>query len=231
MTAPPPTLTLGSVAVFGQLAASKRDILGPWVFDHDTAEAVSILEGLRARLGDGVRVTHADGAGIPARVVASMFDRMDPTVVNTPDDYDDEAAIAAAVDLAAASDVAIVVVGQRQNQIGENASSGTLDLPQAYQRARALTRKPFKFTVTGPHMLAKTLIDKDGERAVRVSYKPTLQKQIAESAFMQQRAAGISPDEIPEEDQMELVNLVWNAPESDVLTVGPVFEYPYNWLP
>jgi formylmethanofuran dehydrogenase subunit E len=79
--------------------------------------------------------------------------------------------------------------------------------------------------------LAVTLIDKDGERAVRVSYKPTLQKQIAESAFMQQRAAGISPDEIPEEDQMELVNLVWNAPESDILAVGPVFEYPYNWLP
>jgi 5-methyltetrahydropteroyltriglutamate--homocysteine methyltransferase len=39
-------------------------------------------------------------------------------------------------------------------------SSGTLDLPQAYQRARALTKKPFKFTVTGPHMLAKTLLDK-----------------------------------------------------------------------
>jgi formylmethanofuran dehydrogenase subunit E len=35
--------------------------------------------------------------------------------------------------------------------------------------------------------LAVTVIDKDGERAVRVSYKPTLQKQIAASAFMQQR--------------------------------------------
>ena len=79
--------------------------------------------------------------------------------------------------------------------------------------------------------LAVTLIDKDGERAIRVSYKPTLQKQIAGSAFMQQRAAGISPDEIPEADQMELVNLVWNAPESDVLIVGDVVDYPYNWLP
>ncbi len=79
--------------------------------------------------------------------------------------------------------------------------------------------------------LAVTLIDKGSDRAVRVSYKPTLQKQIAESAFMQQRAAGISPDEIAEEDQMELVNLVWNAPESNILTVGDVFDYPYNWLP
>ncbi len=36
---------------------------------------------------------------------------------------------------------------------------GGLDLPLACARAKALARKPFKFTVTGPHMLAKTLID------------------------------------------------------------------------
>jgi 5-methyltetrahydropteroyltriglutamate--homocysteine methyltransferase len=38
--------------------------------------------------------------------------------------------------------------------------SGTLDLPLACARARALTHRPFKFTITGPHMLAKTLLDK-----------------------------------------------------------------------
>jgi formylmethanofuran dehydrogenase subunit E len=79
--------------------------------------------------------------------------------------------------------------------------------------------------------LAFTLIDKESDRAVRVSYKPMLQKEIAESAFMQQRAAGISPDEIPEADQMALVNLVWNAPEGDVLTIGEVVPYVHNWLP
>jgi 5-methyltetrahydropteroyltriglutamate--homocysteine methyltransferase len=36
---------------------------------------------------------------------------------------------------------------------------GTLDLPDACRQARRLTDKPFKFTVTGPHMLAKTLLD------------------------------------------------------------------------
>ena len=79
--------------------------------------------------------------------------------------------------------------------------------------------------------LAVTLIDKNSNRAVRVSYKPTLQKQIAASAFMQQRAAGYQPDEIPEADQMELVNLVWGAREADVLTMGEVFSYDCNWLP
>ena len=79
--------------------------------------------------------------------------------------------------------------------------------------------------------LAFTLIDKDSNRAVRVSYRPTLQKQIAASAFMQQRAAGYQPDEIPEADQMELVDLVWNGPEADIVTVGEVFAYDHNWLP
>jgi len=37
--------------------------------------------------------------------------------------------------------------------------AGTLDLPQACARARRLASKPFKFTLTGPHMLAKTLVD------------------------------------------------------------------------
>jgi 5-methyltetrahydropteroyltriglutamate--homocysteine methyltransferase len=36
---------------------------------------------------------------------------------------------------------------------------GTLDLPQACARAKKLTDRPFKFTLTGPHMLAKMLYD------------------------------------------------------------------------
>jgi 5-methyltetrahydropteroyltriglutamate--homocysteine methyltransferase len=39
-------------------------------------------------------------------------------------------------------------------------SAGTLDLPRACARARQLASKPFKFTLTGPHMLAKSLINK-----------------------------------------------------------------------
>lgn len=75
------------------------------------------------------------------------------------------------------------------------------------------------------------LIEKDSNRAVRVVFTSKLQKQISESAFMQQRAAGIAPDEIPMEDQMELVNLVWDAPKEESLQVGEVFEYPGVWIP
>src|SRR5256712_8648332 len=37
---------------------------------------------------------------------------------------------------------------------------GTLDLPSACSRARALASRPFKFTLTGPHRLAKMLLNR-----------------------------------------------------------------------
>ncbi len=79
--------------------------------------------------------------------------------------------------------------------------------------------------------LAVTLIERTTNRAIRVSYKPTLQKQIGASAFMTKRGQGIEPDDIPEAEQLELVDLIWNAPEADILTLGEVFAFERDWLP
>ena len=117
------------IAVIGQLAASQRDTLGPWVFSYDASETVTILDGIRARAGDGVEVTYEAGVGIPERTYPSMFDAMDSVVEHTADDHDDDAGMAAAVEAASSAEVAVVVIGQRQNQIGEKASNDTLDLP------------------------------------------------------------------------------------------------------
>ena len=79
--------------------------------------------------------------------------------------------------------------------------------------------------------LAVTLVERASNRAIRVSYKPTLQKRIGESAFMVKRGQGIEPDNIPEAEQLELVDLVWNAPETDVLTLGEIFPFGRDWVP
>jgi beta-glucosidase len=50
------TSSLTSIAVLGPLAASPRDTLGPWCFDHDLTETVTVLDGIRTHLGDAVRV-------------------------------------------------------------------------------------------------------------------------------------------------------------------------------
>ena len=79
--------------------------------------------------------------------------------------------------------------------------------------------------------LAVTIIERASNRAVRVSYKPTLQKQIGASAFMIKRGEGVEPDQIPEPEQMELVDLIWNAPEADVLIIGEIFQFEREWFP
>ena len=60
-------------AVLGPLADSRRDTIGPWVFDQDNDETVTVLAGLRARLGEGTRVDFAPGVrpGQPSRFIAS----------------------------------------------------------------------------------------------------------------------------------------------------------------
>lgn len=79
--------------------------------------------------------------------------------------------------------------------------------------------------------LAVTVVERATNRAVRVSYKPTLAKRISESAFMVKRGQGLEPDQIAEAEQMELVDLVWNAPEADVLSIGEVFQFERDWFP
>jgi beta-glucosidase len=117
------------IAVIGPLADSPRDVLGAWVFDHDIEEAVTILAGIRERAGEEVEVEYAPGVLPGARLFPSMFDRMDHGLTAWAKNIDEEAELALAVELATAAEVAIVVVGQSQNMIGEFASSATLDLP------------------------------------------------------------------------------------------------------
>lgn len=120
---------ISRIALIGQLAESERDTLGPWVFGSQVAGTISILSGLRAALGPSVKVDVAPGAGIPEREHRSFMDANDPTVAITAPDYDDDSAIDAAVAMAGDAGVAIVVVGQRQNQSGELASTDSLSLP------------------------------------------------------------------------------------------------------
>ncbi len=48
--------------------------------------------------------------------------------------------------------------------------AGTLNLPIPCARAKALAGRPFKFTLTGPHMLAKTLHDRHYRDAEKLAY-------------------------------------------------------------
>jgi beta-glucosidase len=121
---------LKSIAVIGPLADSARDTVGPWVFDQDDKETVTVLAGIRAKVGSGVRVDYSPGVGIPPRLYASIFDQGKLWPSNQ---VRDDAEFKRAVDMARSADVAIMVLGEAQNMIGEQASRSSLDLPGRQQ--------------------------------------------------------------------------------------------------
>ena len=124
-----PLTSPGSIAVIGPLADSRRDILGPWVFDFDLDETVTVLDGIRNRAGDGAEVRYAPGIRPAHRTFPSMFDMFADNAPADPPGFDDDAELAHAVTLAREADVALVVLGEWQNMIGEAASRSSLELP------------------------------------------------------------------------------------------------------
>jgi beta-glucosidase len=125
---------ISSIAVVGPLGDTKRDMLGPWSLAGRPEEAVSILEGIRAKTRPGVRVEHARGGEI-RRVYPSIFDMLVPGPKPTPLTPEQNAAeLRAAVDLAKRSDLTVLVLGEAENMAGEVASRSTIELPGMQQR-------------------------------------------------------------------------------------------------
>ncbi|MEO6568576.1 MAG: beta-glucosidase BglX [Opitutaceae bacterium] len=120
---------LKSLAVIGPLADAPRQTLGPWIFNPDYKETVSILAGIRAKVSPVVQVNYAWGTEIPDRLFPSPFGMLAgesgrPAKAGTPDEE-----IAHAVEIARGADAVILVLGESQDMIGEAASRSTLDLP------------------------------------------------------------------------------------------------------
>src|SRR3984957_1721159 len=117
------------IAVVGPLADSKLDTLGPWAFQQDLPETVTVLEGLRSELGASAELSFAPGVQI-ARTFPSFFDKIDHTIhppAWSVEQQDQE--MKKAIDLASSSDLAILVLGELHDMSGEAASRQSLDLP------------------------------------------------------------------------------------------------------
>jgi beta-glucosidase len=124
-----PLMSPGSIAVIGPLADSRRDTIGPWVFDYDLAKTVTVLQGIQERTGQGVEVGYAPGIRPAQRTFPSMFDMWGDNAPADPADFDDAAELERAVILARDAEVAVLVLGEWQNMIGEAASRSSLELP------------------------------------------------------------------------------------------------------
>jgi beta-glucosidase len=111
-----------SVAVIGPLADSERDTLGPWVFKPVNPQAVSVLTGLRAKVGTAVRIDYSEGVRMPPRLHPSPSANLDKQPERPP--LDETAEIRRAVTLAQHADVTVLVLGEGQAMIGGCVTSG-----------------------------------------------------------------------------------------------------------
>lgn len=99
---------VGSIAVIGPLADDRAAQLSCWAGDGKEEDMVSPLAGIKAKVSTQTKVGYAKGCDAKG---------------------DSTAGFEEAVNLAKQSDVAIVVVGETADMVGEAASRSTLDLP------------------------------------------------------------------------------------------------------
>lgn len=109
-----PLKKAGTIAVIGPLANDKDSPLGSWRGKAVTDSAVSLLEGIKAAVGDSAEVRYAQGA--PLSLGKRTF--IDEMVLNENDRSGFEEAIAAAK----GADVVIMAIGEEAFQSGEGRS-------------------------------------------------------------------------------------------------------------
>jgi beta-glucosidase len=110
-----------SIAVIGPNADD--DSLVRYRYGPNQVKGVTVLEGIRGKLGDRVKINYAKGCD----VVDEHWPQTE--VLPEPLTQKEKDEIAKAVEAAKKSDVVVVVLGDSSNTVGETASRTSLDLP------------------------------------------------------------------------------------------------------
>ncbi|MEM2410421.1 MAG: beta-glucosidase BglX [Thermofilaceae archaeon] len=104
----PLSKSLRRIAVIGPLADDRDAVLGCWRALGDPGDVVSVLEGVRRKVGSATEVLYAKGCDVSSQ---------------------DRSGFAEAVEAAKRSDAVVLVVGESADMSGEAASRAHLDLP------------------------------------------------------------------------------------------------------
>ena len=139
--------TIHSIAVIGPLGEAEDDLLSMWGSGTKPGRTVSVVQGIREKVGTAVRVEYAHGPNL-RRDFASPFETipiitMKEQPAQTPSQAQE--AIQDAVKLARRSDVAVVVLGEIDLMSAEYASRSSLKLSNGQEElleAVASTGKP-----------------------------------------------------------------------------------------
>jgi beta-glucosidase len=136
-----------SIAVIGPLADAELDLLGMWGALVKPGPTVSILQGIKDKVGAAVQVEFAHGPNL-RRDIPSFFENIPISAMKEQPQQTPEQlgkAIDDAVTLAKKSDVAVLVLGEIDLMSGEAASRSSLKLSSGQEElleAVVATGKP-----------------------------------------------------------------------------------------
>jgi beta-glucosidase len=137
--------SIASVAVVGPLADSKPDTMGSWSLAGNIGETVTVLEGLRRKLGPAMTINYAKGVEIERSGPSIFDDQFTSPKPKMKTEAERDAEFQHALEAVKKSDVAILVMGETQDMSGERASRSTLTLPGKQEElleAAVATGKP-----------------------------------------------------------------------------------------
>lgn len=120
----PLSKSIKSLAIVGPLAANQSELIGAWSGAGDWKQAISLLDGIKQTLGNGVAISHAEGCKIEGT---------------------DKSGFKAALMAAKKAEAIIVAVGEGAWMSGEAASRANIDLPGVQEdlvKAMVATGKP-----------------------------------------------------------------------------------------
>ncbi len=123
----------GVIALVGPLADSRANMQGTWAVAAQPSDSATILEGMKAALGERGTILHAKGANIVDDPnVAARLNLFGETFAI--DDRSPEEMIAEAVACAGRADAVVACVGEAKEHSGESSTRTDLGLPGSQQR-------------------------------------------------------------------------------------------------
>lgn len=145
----PLSKTIHTLALIGPLADNKTELIGSWSAAGDYTQCVSLMEGIKAKVGADTKILHTKGCDIEGND-RSGFDN----------------AILAAM----SADVVVVAVGEKANMSGEAASRSQINLPGVQEeliQRLAATGKPVivvlmngrPLAIPGVHQQASAILE------------------------------------------------------------------------
>jgi len=126
-----PLKKTGTIALIGPLGDDKRDMIGNWSGAGDWTKSVTVLEGMKAAVGNSANILYAKGANISDDpfMVKQMNDQGGNLTVDNPDEL-----LKSAVETAKKADVIVLAVGESQGMTGEATSKTNISIPESQQR-------------------------------------------------------------------------------------------------